>query len=136
MEPGALLFWLLVLAGVVVLIRYRKRPNTSGLFIGGPPRESIRRITARMVRDGYAIAYRDEGTATFTRSKKPDLDLTVLLLILGIIPGLLYIGLHKGVSTTTVTAIEDDGGSEIILSGDDHRALDGLARWIRSPAAN
>lgn len=132
MEPSFAVFLLLLVVGALVLARTRRKPDTDHLYVYGTPVQSLKVVLQHMVQNGYTVAYRDDTMATFTRSKKPDLDIAVLLLILGIVPGLLYLGLHKGTATTTVMPVEDDGVTRLVLSGDDHNAQWDLTRWAKS----
>lgn len=119
-----------LVAGIAIYFR-QKEANAQGLYLSDSPRGNLDFIVGEMVRNGFAIAYRDSTTATFTRPKKPNADLAIVLLILGIIPGLLYLGLYRGTETTTVTAVDHNGGTQILLSGDDHRAQGRVARLVR-----
>jgi hypothetical protein len=130
-EPSLFVFLVVLVVGAAVLARRQKRPDTSNLFVKEQPATSINRVVTRMAQSGYVIAYRDSTTATFTRPKKPDLDIAVLLLLLGIIPGLLYIGLYRGTATTTVVAVEGNDATQLLLSGDDYRVQAELVRWFR-----
>lgn len=95
------------------------------------PPDPLRSVVAYMVGRGFAIAYRDEGTATFTRPKKPSTDIGCLLLLLGIVPGLLYFGLFRGTQTTTLAAVPSEICTQLLVSGDDYRGRRELADWIR-----
>ena len=132
------LFVLLLIVGVVVILGLRQRRrqhraegDRAGLVLAHPPTECIEAVTGYMVRRGFAITYRDDTTATFTRPKKPSTDLGCLLLMLGVIPGLLYYGLFKGTLTTTVTAQRAEAGTHLMVSGDDEATRDGVIRWAR-----
>ncbi len=119
-----------LVAGIVVYFR-EKEANAQRLNLSDSPRGNLDFIVGEMVKSDFTIANRDSTTATFTRPKKPNADLAIVLLILGIIPGLLYLGLYRGTATITVTAIEHNGDTQILLSGDDHRAKGSLARLVR-----
>ncbi len=129
------LFVLLLIVGVVVILglrqRHRAEDDRAGLVLAHPPTECIEAVTGYMVRRGFAITYRDDTTATFTRPKKPSTDLGWLLLMLGVIPGLLYYGLYKGTLTTTVTAQRAEAGTHLMVSGDDEATQEAVIRWAR-----
>jgi hypothetical protein len=101
---GGLLVLLLIVGVVVILgLRARSAENVrAGLLLAHPPAEGIDAVTGYMVQRGFAITYRGDTTATFTRPKKPNMDIGCLLLLLGLVPGLLYFGLFKGTLTTTL----------------------------------
>jgi hypothetical protein len=104
---GGLIVLLLIVGVVVVLgLRARSAENVrAGLLLAHPPAECIDAVMGYMVQRGFAVTYRGDTTATFTRPKKPNMDIGCLLLLLGLVPGLLYFGLYKGTLTTTVTAL-------------------------------
>ena len=131
----------LVLAAIIacaVLIRWAIRSRSS-LSFSGPgtlivpysPEDAVDYATAYMARKGFAIAHTSKATATFMRPKKPKLDTGILLLLLGIIPGLLYFGLFRGTRTTSMTALGGAEGTEVVLSGDDYGGRQTLARWAK-----
>lgn len=128
---GDQFLFLLLIVGVVMVLAYRQRQNAppSSLYVSLPPKRSMEFITSEMLREGLSIAYRDETAVTFTRAKKPNADLAILLLVLGIIPGLLYLGLFRGTATTTITAVRFGDGTQLALSGDDRNAQNHVA-WI------
>lgn len=132
MEPSFAIFLLILIVGAMVLARRRRKPDTNHLYVSGTPAKILKVVIQRMVQNGFNVAYRDDTMATFTRPKKPDLDIAVLLLILGIVPGLLYLGLYKGTATTTVMPVDDNGVTRLVLSGDDYNAQWDIARWANS----
>jgi hypothetical protein len=58
----------------------------------------------------------------------------LLLLLLGIIPGLLYFGLYKGVYTISLAATPEKGGTRLVVSGDDRTGRQVLAQWLGQSA--
>lgn len=124
---------LMAVAAIVGLLRWRrdKPKQSAALTPSCTPEQAAARTTIYMAQRGYAIAHAGQATATFTRPKKPNLDVGILLLLLGIIPGLLYFGLFRGTQAVSLAALETQEGSEIIISGDDREGRDTLSRWIR-----
>jgi hypothetical protein len=126
---------------LVVFALYRRsvdtsRPGQGPLFLNCSPIECIDAVTGFLVQRGFAIAYRSDTAATFTRPKKADTELGCILLLLGLIPGLLYFGLFKGTLTTTVTALRSDTRTtQLVFSGDDLRTQAELTRWTRENLA-
>ena len=104
--------------------------DRSNLFLDQSPQEIIDIVTGYLAQEGFAVRYRSENTATFTRPKKADTGLGCFLLLLGLIPGLLYFGLFRGTHTTTVTALHRGNGTQIILSGDDTATQRKLIKWL------
>lgn len=121
-----------VLVGVAVYMRTGSRARQASLLLAGSPKEAVDLVMAHMAHEGFVVAHRGETGATFTRPKKPKTDTGCLLLLLGIIPGLLYFGLFKGVYTTSVVASSEGDGTRLVVSGDDYYAYDRLARWVRN----
>lgn len=135
---GGLLVVLLIVGVVVVLARLKGPVENvrAGLMLAHPPTECIRTVTGYMVQRGFAITYRDDTTATFTRPKKPNTDLGCFLLLLGLVPGLLYFGLYKGTLTTTVTVLRSGARrTHLMISGDDERTQADIIRWVRENLA-
>jgi len=134
LSGGAILF-LIIVVGLLVVAARRSGSVTaadrSNLFLDQSPQESLDVVTGYLVQEGVAVAYRGETTATFTRPKKADTGLGCFLLLLGLIPGLLYFGLFKGTYTTTVTALRQSNGTQLILSGDDTATQRKLIQWSR-----
>ncbi len=60
---------------------------------------------------------------------KPNTDIGILLLLLGLIPGLLYFGLFRRTLTSTVLASPIKDGTHLIFSGDDAKAQRELFDW-------
>lgn len=123
-----------ILAGVAMLVvrnnraYYRDDPS-QGVLVNQGPAECVEMATFHMVRAGYSVAYAGETTATYTRPKKPNTDIGILLLLLGLIPGLLYFGLFRGTLTTTLVASRIKDGTHLIFSGDDAEAQRELFMW-------
>ncbi len=122
-----------VFAGITMLVLrinpyYRGDPR-QGVLVSYSPSECIEMATAHMARAGYSIAYVGQRSATYTRPKKPNTDIGILLLLLGIIPGLLYFGLFRGTLTSTVFASPIKDGTHLIFSGDDDKAQRELFDW-------
>ncbi len=123
-----------VLAGVIMLVSrsnqayYRSDPS-QGVLVSYSPSECIEMATAHMARAGYSIAHVGQSSATYTRPKKPNTDIGILLLLLGIIPGLLYFGLFRGTLTSTVLASPIKNGTHLIFSRDDVKAQRELFDW-------
>lgn len=97
------------------------------------PDAALGRITSHLLQapKNFTLVYKDATIATFTRRKGPNTDIAIVLLILGIVPGLLYIGLYRGTQMTNVMAEPAEDGCVVYLSGDDKKARHDIARWIK-----
>ena len=124
-----------LLVGLIVFVRvvFRVVPPEP-IVLGVPPSKAVDGVAGYMVSNGFTIAQIGETTATFVRPKKPNTDVGVLLLLLGIIPGLLYFGLFRGTQTTSIHAAAATTGTTLTLSGDDVNGRDMLERWARQDA--
>ena len=101
------------------------------LYLDQSPQESIDAVTGYLTQKGYAIAFKGDTIATFTKPKKADTGLGCFLLLLGLIPGLLYFGLFKGTNTTTVAAMRDRDRTHLTITSDDVSTQRDLIRWLR-----
>lgn len=116
-------------------------------------------IVAYMARRGFVVSHSGASSATFTRNKWPDWQMLVFLVVLWflgvafleqspllilawtflmfavLVCYLLYFPVVRPTATTGVTALGDDSGTEIVLSGNDRKARAALARWVRQDRA-
>ena len=123
---------LAVFGGFIVLIRKVFAVNPpEPLAVAGTPTGAVEATAGFMTSRGFAISHKGETSATFTRPKKPSMETGILLLLLGIIPGLLYFGLFRGTQTTTVLATSGPAGTMLTLSGDDAKGRRDLEGWAR-----
>jgi len=135
-EAATYIIIFLFLGGFVALIRYAFREDPPDpLMVSGAPAATVDATAGFMTSRGFAISHQGETSATFTRPKKPSMETGILLLLLGIIPGLLYFGLFRGTQTTTVLAMAGPAGTTLTLSGDDTKARGDLTRWARESLA-
>lgn len=128
--------FLALVAGAAVLVvrnnrAYRRVDPGLSLVVLRKPRECIQAATAHMAQKGYSVAHVGDTSATYTRARKPNTGVGVLLLLLGLIPGLLYFGLFKGTARSTLVATPDDDRTRLIFSGDDAEAQLELYRWAK-----
>lgn len=83
-----------------------------------PPREALDSVVACFVESGtYAVESRSDTSVTFVREKNPDFILGCLLLILGLVPGLIYLGLAGGTVRLTVLAEATGEGKARVTFG-------------------
>jgi hypothetical protein len=135
MDSGSVVIVVVLVVGLFVFALVNRsrhaNSNTGALAVGGTPEDAINEATTYMVSRGFALSHKSDNSATFTRPKKPNNDIGCLLLLLGIIPGLLYIGLFKGTATTTVLATNGPAGTQLVISGDDANAGYTLRDWAK-----
>lgn len=97
------------------------------------PEEALRSVIEVWASSGvYAVESQGAGYVTFSREKNPGMLIGCSLLLLGLIPGLLYLGLAGGRVRVTVTAGKSGPGSTVSFGAE--RWLDKLwvSEWERA----
>jgi hypothetical protein len=72
---------------------------------------------------------RTQTSVTFSRDEGANPWLTCCLAFLFIVPAILYVLLSKPTRRVTVNVYPYEGGSRLIVGGDDHDAVRGIERW-------
>jgi len=91
-DNGYLVLFLLAVVIVIAIWSRLRRGDTGAIAVDASSSEAVDAAVSYMVQQGFAISHRDDTSATFTRTTRPDTGLGCLLLLLGIVPGLLYLG--------------------------------------------
>jgi len=136
-----------------------RRATRPGLAVGRPPEAVLAEITGYMARGGFVVTQSGPASVTFTRRKRPDWQLIVLIVGVAVLsvsaleqsPILLllwwcllamvlviYLLYHAAVRprvTTGVTVLGSNEGTEVVLSGDDKRGKRDVERWVQDNAA-
>ena len=116
----------MILACVAALaLASRSRREGSGeIAARESPEAATDRAVSYMVSLGFVLSQKTDTSATFSRRKRPNTDVGILLLLLGIVPGALYFLLAGGERRTTVLAVPAEGGrgARLTVSGDDPEA--------------
>jgi hypothetical protein len=133
MDSGGyvMLFGIVILVAVALVSRARRREETGAVTIGGTPEAALNEVAAYMVSRGFTISQAAATSATFSRHKKPNTDIGILLLLLAIVPGVLYFALAGRTRHTTVLALAGGAGTQLTMSGDDPQARRALREWAR-----
>lgn len=130
---GPALIVIVVSLVVVAVIKQLRTSEVQSAFSVRPRgSEAVEAVTGLVVQRGFTVSYKGETTATFSRAKKANTELGCLLLLLGLVPGLIYFGLFRGIQTTTVFATTGPEGTQVILSGDDVDARKQLGDWMKA----
>ena len=133
-SAGAAFAFLLVAGGVVilaVLINGNRLGYASPRVVAENVQRCLEGASAHMAANGYAISYRGENSITFSKQQSANVGVGCLLLLLGLIPGILYFGLFRGTSTTTLTATPTAEGTRLDASGDQSGRIN-LNRWMKT----
>ncbi len=100
------------------------------LEVSVAPAKAIEGAMMRMTSQGYSVETTYEGSITFARTEGPSIIVGLILLILGIVPGLIYFLIPRSPKHTTLIAEEVPGGSKLTLGGDDFHGQRTLREWM------
>jgi hypothetical protein len=102
-----------------------------------PPGEALESVVSCFVGGGvYAVESRAESSVTFVREKSPDFVIGCALLLLGLIPGLIYLGLAGGTVRLTVIAEPlEDSRTHLTFGASYWLDRRWIAEWWRSVEA-
>lgn len=109
----------------------RRREKELGIEVGLPPAEVMERAIEFMTRSNYGIESRSENSATFARHQGADTGIGCFLMLFFLVPGLLYLLLAAKTVRVTLAAYPHEGGSRVVLGGDDQETLGRLTDWTR-----
>lgn len=137
-----------------------RRARVPELVVERTPEQTLSEITGHMARSGYVVAQSGPASVTFTRRKRPDWQVIVLILGLAVLSVgpleqsaillllwwflltvvlviyLLYFPVVRPNATTGVTVLGSGEGTEIVLSGDDKRGKRDVDRWAQGKRAD
>ena len=94
------------------------------------PQQVIEGAMMRMTSQGYSVEMSTEGGITFARTEGPSIIVGLVLLILGIVPGLIYFLIPRSPKHTSLVVAEVSGGSRLTLGGDDMQGQRTLREWM------
>lgn len=103
-----------------------------GVVVSASPEVVLDQATEYMTRTGYGIQSRTGNTATFARDEGADSCLGCFLMLFLLVPGILYLLLANKTLRLTVAAFSHEGGSRVVIGGDDVSAKNALTDWLRS----
>jgi hypothetical protein len=108
---GALVIALiLACVGALALASRSRREGSGEIAASESPDAATERAVSYMVSLGFVLSQKTDTSATFSRRKRPNTDVGILLLLLGIVPGALYFLLAGGERRTTVEAVPAEVG--------------------------
>ncbi len=109
----------------------REREQRIGLEVPASPQVILDAAVERMTRQGWSVQHRSETTASFSRDEGADSCLGCLLLLFFILPGILYLVLANTTTRTTVAAYPHEGGSRVVIGGDNFAVAGNLVEHLR-----
>jgi len=96
------------------------------------PAQVLEQAATHMASRGFAIESRLGNTMNFSFREEPNVFLGLVLLLLGILPGILYFLLAGRDRRTTLLVNEEGEGCRVYVSGDSGAPLDELRAWVLS----
>jgi hypothetical protein len=96
------------------------------------PDQVLEQAATHMASRGFAIESRLGNTINFAFHEGPNVFVGLVLLLLGILPGILYFLLAGGDRRTTLLANEEGEGCRAYVSGDRGAPLYELRNWVLS----
>lgn len=137
--PISILILVFSLGGLIFRVATAQRaaggPGSLTVLSIRQPREILWAARQFFAEGGWAPTTRSANNTVFSYDLRPSGPVLVLLLLLGIIPGLLALTIGKKRLTVTVSSDEDDGGSATLVSwssADSEPACRDFALMIRS----
>jgi hypothetical protein len=96
------------------------------------PAQVLEQAATHMASRGFAIELRLGNTMNFSFHEGPNAGVGLILLLLGILPGIIYFLVAGGDRRTTLLVNEEGEGSRVYVSGDAGAPLDELRNWVLS----
>jgi len=94
------------------------------------PAQVLEQAATYMAGRGFAIESRLANAVNFSYREEPNLILGLVLLLLGILPGLLYFLLAGGDRRATLLVNEEGDGCRVYVDGDASAPRDELRTWV------
>jgi hypothetical protein len=96
------------------------------------PDQLLEQAATYMASRGFAIESRLANSINFSFHEGPEVFLGCFLLLLGLVPGILYLALAGGDRRVTLLVNEDGEGTRVFVSGDIGAPLNELREWVLS----
>jgi hypothetical protein len=96
------------------------------------PAQVLEQAATHMASRGFAIESRLANAVNFSYRQEPNVILGLVLLLLGILPGILYFLLAGGHRRITLLVNEEGDGCRVYVDGDAGAPRDELRIWVRS----
>ncbi len=98
------MFWLAVIGAVFYYFWSQRTPFQLTTQTGLAPQDAIRTAVQTFTMSGWQITSQTHDNATFAKNRKPSCLLAGILLLIGFIPGILYLVLAGGTMNAYVHA--------------------------------
>ncbi len=109
------------------------RERSVGIEVALSPRAVLDRAVEAATRAGHVLEARSENSLTFVRRDKPSSWIAIFLLLFFLLPGILYLLFGSRTLRATFAAFAgEDGGSRIVVGGDDGYTVSRLTDWARA----
>lgn len=112
-----LLVWLAIGGGVAYFMIRNRAPYSFQAQSSGAPQEVIDSIERAYAMSGWSVASKRGDSITFRAETKGSCLIALLLLLLGIIPGILYLSFRGRTMTTDFMAAAATTGTTIRVNG-------------------
>lgn len=100
-----LLVWIAIIVGVFLYMRNSRQPYQVSAQTGARPEEAVRVAVQTYTLAGWQVTSQTADNATFLRQTKGSCFITLILLIIGLIPGILYLAFSGKSLTANVHAM-------------------------------
>jgi hypothetical protein len=107
------------------------REQQWGIETSFAPAVVIGGVVERMTREGWALQNRTDTSASFAQDQGADACAGCALMLLFLLPGILYLLLANRTARITAAAYPHEGGSRLVIGGDDPATRNRLAQWAR-----
>jgi Short C-terminal domain len=109
-----------------------QREREFGVEVGLLPSAVLDRAVEGMTRSGYGLETRTENATTFARHQGPNIAFGILFTIFCcVIPGIIYLLLAERTVRVTITAYPIEGGSRVVVGGDNQQDIWQAINWAR-----
>ena len=109
-----------------------RRPDPDAGTFDTTPDEILSGLLAHMTSRRYTLDGGFGNTVTFSYRTGPNLLVGIVLLLLGLIPGVLYFLLAGSTTHCGATAFKTDEGTRITVNGPDTEGMQEIIRYLDS----
>src|SRR5689334_10588666 len=112
-----ILFWVGVIVGVIVYMRNQRVPFQGEIPTTLAPGDAIRMTVQTYTMDGWQVTSQTGDNATFVKSVKGSCLIAAILLLIGFIPGILYLAFSgRSISTNVYARATGSSGTMVQIS--------------------
>ncbi len=111
------LFWLGLIGGVFYYFYNKRKPFQLTAQTGLSPQDAIRTAVQTYTMDGWQVTSQTPDNATFCKTRKPSCLIAGVLLLLGLVPGILYLFFAGGTINAYAHATQNAGTTTLQVRG-------------------